>query len=145
MIRQSLIGATAVLSVACGSIEEPTEFYESRAALVADGAIDHGWVPPWLPNSARAIHESHNLDTNEVWMRFRLDPDDMVLVEECVPSFVADVLRASGPRLTRPQWWVGWEPYDWEGYDCKWRFGEKARAASLVVAQSEGVALYWEE
>ena len=145
MIRQSVIGAAVVLSVACGSIEEPTNFYESRDALVADGAVDHGWVPPWLPDSAQGIHESHNLDTNEVWMRFRLDADDMGFVKVCAPSFVADVRTAHGPRLARPDWWVSWEPYDWEGYDCKWRFGEATRTASLVVAQSEGVALYWEE
>ena len=145
MIRQSVIGAAVVLSVACGSIEEPTEFYESRDALLADGVVDHGWVPPWLPNSVRAIHESHNLDTNEVWMRFRLDADDMELVAVCAPSFVVDVRNAHGPRSAQREWWVSWEPYDWEGYDCRWSSGEATRTASLVVAQSEGVALYWEE
>ena len=144
MIRQSVIGAAVLLSVACGS-EEHTKFYESRDALLADGAVDRAWVPPWLPDSVRDIHESHNLDTNEVWMRFRFNADDMESIAVCAPSFFADVRNAHGPRLARPEWWVSWQPYDWEGYDCKWRFGEATRTASVVVAQSEGVALYWEE
>jgi hypothetical protein len=50
--------------------DRKVSFYPTQAAALADGAIDRGWVPGTLPISASGIHEEHDLDTNEVWMRF---------------------------------------------------------------------------
>lgn len=49
--------------------ERPSSSFDSRDELAA--LIATGWVPDWIPSSAFDIEESHDIDTNEVWMRFR--------------------------------------------------------------------------
>lgn len=38
--------------------------------------FEAGWVPRWLPVSATQIKESHDIDTNESWLTFRISPSD---------------------------------------------------------------------
>src|SRR5881296_224281 len=52
-----------------------SSFYPTQTNAVAAGAVDRGWVPRTLPTEATDIHEEHDLDTNEVWMRFTVDRD----------------------------------------------------------------------
>jgi hypothetical protein len=54
-----------VLCVACDSLERESA-YATHADAVADDAILRGWIPPFVPESAREIREIHDLDTNEV-------------------------------------------------------------------------------
>lgn len=44
--------------------------YPDWAAAERDGALLRGWLPTWMPTSARDIEEIHDLDTNEQAMRF---------------------------------------------------------------------------
>lgn len=37
--------------------------------------IEHGWLPPILPKSARDVRELHVLDTNRMWFCFTLPTD----------------------------------------------------------------------
>jgi hypothetical protein len=37
----------------------------------AQPAIQAGWLPKWLPKSAYEINESHDIDSNISWTRFR--------------------------------------------------------------------------
>ncbi len=37
------------------------------------GAFERGWLPEYLPKSAKNIHEAHNLDTNQGWGEFEFD------------------------------------------------------------------------
>jgi hypothetical protein len=48
-------------------------YYDSAAQALAGDAVARGWIPPWLPRSAKAIRESHNLDTNQAWLEFTVD------------------------------------------------------------------------
>ena len=50
--------------------------YATLADAVADGAVTRGWVPEWVPASARELQESHDLDTNESWLTFTFDAAD---------------------------------------------------------------------
>ncbi|MDA8018470.1 MAG: hypothetical protein MPN21_13595 [Thermoanaerobaculia bacterium] len=41
--------------------------------LEESGLIERGWVPEDFPRSATEIREAHDLDTNQVWIRFEVD------------------------------------------------------------------------
>lgn len=61
----------AVLFVAgCGLDWKETSF-QSEEHLRGSAFADLGWIPKNLvPKGARDIREVHNIDTNEVWLRF---------------------------------------------------------------------------
>jgi len=50
--------------------------YATAAAARADGAIQRGWLPDSLPDSAFDIAESHDLDTNTGGGSFRFEARD---------------------------------------------------------------------
>lgn len=64
-----LLGVSIALSlVACGG--EIEESYATWAEAKRAGAIDRGWLPPFVPTSARDIHDTHNLGTGEQKLSF---------------------------------------------------------------------------
>ncbi len=88
---------------ACDSMEMPERAYDSKAEVVRDGAIQRGWVPQWLPETARDIREKHDLDTNISQLTFRFDalgPEQ--LAESCRPI---DREAVPMPRKTLVDWW----------------------------------------
>jgi hypothetical protein len=66
--RAALSLLLLALCVACDSLEfERT--YATHADAVADDAIVRGWIPPFVPASAREIREIHDLvPTHFAWM-----------------------------------------------------------------------------
>lgn len=50
--------------------------YKNVQAAKADGAIESGWVPSIIPNSAYDIVEKHNLDTNVFYGSFHYKKED---------------------------------------------------------------------
>lgn len=68
---------------ACDELQE--SYYDSRAAVVRDGAIQRGWIPDFLPESAANIREFHDLDSNETWLRFSAAPDQPFIARRCRP------------------------------------------------------------
>ena len=68
------ITATAVIWLL--SREVRVEAYPTLAAARAAGAIERGWIPTWLPGSARNLREAHDLDTNARWLHLEANPED---------------------------------------------------------------------
>lgn len=61
--------------------------YPSLAEARADGAIERGWLPAFLPASSRDIAEIHNLDTNERCARATADPRELSSLTHELTSF----------------------------------------------------------
>lgn len=68
--RFLLLCMMALLVIACS--EQATKFYPKYEDAANDGAVKRGWIPEIVPKTATEIHEHHNLDTNEVWIRFNV-------------------------------------------------------------------------
>jgi hypothetical protein len=90
----------ALVATTCG--DRPEVFYPHAAEAQADGAIDRGWVPGWMPKSARDLHEVHDLDTNKSMLMFAFDAND-------APNLSASCRQVSGddvrPVPFRKAWW----------------------------------------
>ncbi len=75
-----VFGSAIVLTVfayqGCRSWERPRAYYVDLQDARFHGAVERGWIPPVLPESARNIQEWHDLDSNEGQIRFQFDPAD---------------------------------------------------------------------
>jgi hypothetical protein len=50
--------------------------YDSKSVVKQEQAIEHGWVPGIIPDSAFEITETHNIDTNEIFGSFKYKQED---------------------------------------------------------------------
>ena len=63
--------------VACERLEIVTNTYQDYQAAIRDGAVKRVRIPTFLPESAAGIVEKHNIDTNEIWLSFSMDKEEM--------------------------------------------------------------------
>lgn len=105
--RLALIGFfMACLALAsCGPSYERTEHYPTREDAVRSGAFSRGWLPEWLPASSREIWETHDQDSNDLYVKFEFDKAELeafLKVAHAVP--VAEKDRPKLPTIGEP-WW----------------------------------------
>lgn len=82
--------------------------YDGMSAVRNDNAIVRGWIPEFLPETARTIRERHSLDTNEGWGTFAFQALD----RETFESHWRKIPSAPLPRdpnrfreATKVNWW----------------------------------------
>lgn len=94
-----------VLLVGCNT-DSYESFYSSLAAAEKDGAITRGWIPVFLPESSRNIHELHDLSPSTAWCAFEFLPaESSERFRRNLTSI--QVLPASISRVPTPGklWW----------------------------------------
>ncbi len=134
-IRRKQVGM-AVAAIASlwliGCSERPESQFATREA--AAELIKRGWIPEWLPDSTTDIYELHDLDTNEVWLRFAYAKTD-------VPPFKSlcySVKQPPNMKSSGKAWWL--KRADGEGqsalvtYDCSVEGGRLAVDHEALVA-----------
>ncbi len=95
------VGLLGVLLLACSEnfVSSYATVREAREA----GAIQRGWVPASLPETATVIREAHDVDTNETWGAFKFPASDVkVLHAALVP------IKPAGRHLRRPPTRIEW-------------------------------------
>ena len=86
-------------------MENPKIKYDDYQAVVADDAVGRGWVPPFLPKSATEITEQHSIDTNNGFISFKADAEDIERMKEgCDAMQYTEVKYLS----SYPIWWPDW-------------------------------------
>lgn len=93
---------TPLLLSGCTSTVMTTS-YVDYAAAEADGAVERGWIPSFLPSSATRIEETHDLDTNQQCLRAIIPQADVKttidsLTDEGFSPFTGEL--AEPPRLS---------------------------------------------
>lgn len=86
--------AALLLSLA-GCSEQMDETYATYADAQDAGAIERGWIPAFVPASARDITDSHNLDTNRQALQFTIPPSQVGPMVAGLPSVSAEDKRAA--------------------------------------------------
>jgi hypothetical protein len=64
-----------------GCNEQIHESYSTYSEARLAGAVERGWIPSFVPTSARNLKDSHDLDTSRQTLRFTIPPSaaaDMV-------------------------------------------------------------------
>ena len=144
-----MLALVASVMGAAGCGEHPSSTYATYADAVAAGSVARGWIPVWVPVEAVNIREIHDLDTNEVCIRFELPNAARVALLEPMhklPAEGIEVLPAS--CSLRPGWWfeglIQQQPAnDGALYaDVFEAAGASTDAALLVAADSRGPSIY---
>jgi hypothetical protein len=100
--------AFAIGVLVLAGCERVSQQYASRAEADATGAIEAGWVPEFTLASAQQIREIHDLDTNEVCVRFELPTikAQSELVASMRPLSDDEIEGLSETCRLRPSWWL---------------------------------------
>lgn len=150
----TLLVVALILSPACRVPDmDPESHYPTFAAAVADGAVARGWVPDTLPADATDIWEMHDIDSEEVWIRFTSGSEALgAMARACAE---VDALEVAWPRGTRQlSWWPHDLPQAVSSQASPWRFfrcpapdrypGQRYTLPTfLALAEGERRAWYW--
>lgn len=97
-----LLVASMMLS-GCSRLDVVQREYLDGASLRADGVIAKGWISESFPNGSRNIKLATNLDTNSVWMQFKVRQQE---VDEIARACSKAELRAEDvPAVGIGRWW----------------------------------------
>ena len=78
--------------------------YSDYKAAVKAYEVKRGWMPAYIPTSAKDIHARHNLDTNILWWSFYYDQKDSnFMVETCVSAKKDDLIFTR--KIQAFTWW----------------------------------------
>jgi hypothetical protein len=88
-------------------VSEGSQVSNQRVVAVADGAVSRGWIPENFPAEAVAIHEAHDLDSNDSWVRFELAPARALEFAATLRDpYRADPERVDFHQPCEKDWWV---------------------------------------
>ncbi len=91
----------AVILYASMRFEITESYYDTYEKIAAvPNIFDVGWIPRWLPKTAKQIKESHDIDTNETWITFEFSISDK-FYETCLSVKKSDVDLPSEQRVNR--------------------------------------------
>ena len=114
--------------------------YTNHAQAVADGAIERGWIPDWVPQQSMQLHEVHDVDTNQSALVFSL-PNNF----SWTPPEICR--RADGGEFTEPAFDRDWLPdtlEDYDFYSCPSEPRTGTLLISAVAVSRDGdQVLYW--
>jgi hypothetical protein len=135
----------------CERMETVEQTYPTYDAATKAGAVGRDkWIPDFLPQSATDIRERHNLDTNEIWLTFQFNSQNVAaMVKKSCHQVAED--RVSFPATTRSRK-ISWWPKDlvddsnaarkpepgYTYYQCDTREG-----GVLAVAREKNRGFYW--
>jgi hypothetical protein len=129
-----------LITAACERVE--SVYPDARAAISA-GEIERGWIPAFLPPSAKDIHVKYDLDTNEVWLRFSMDPSEVGSIEnscrriETVEAVLPERAGFWWPeRLTEEQGSALHQSGGYTHYRCE-------NGGSIAIKRAGREVLYW--
>ena len=105
-MRSVLLSLSTLLTVmvaACSDFKDSS--YASMADARRAGAVDRGWLPDLLPDSAINIRERHNLDTNQTWCAFELTPAAVATLRSRLSPMKSADLMNTTVRAPGARWW----------------------------------------
>lgn len=102
--NQWALVAALLFNTSCKRMDVDENIYRDAPAAIAAGAVERGWLPFFLPTSATAIYESHNVDTNDVWVHFQVKVNDVKAYVEHCRRIDRDTAVARVGKNS-PAWW----------------------------------------
>lgn len=102
LMRRLTALAIALFLSGCGDLAD--ERYGTWHEAERAGAVERGWVPPFVPTTARNLRSVHNLDLNSQRLTFRLLPGAVQpMIDDVVP-----LSRVNGDMLQKAITQAGW-------------------------------------
>jgi hypothetical protein len=92
-------------TLAASHSDRRESFYPSLADAKRDGAIDPGWIPDFLPEGSRSIHELRDISPSTQWCAFEFSDGDALALHKRLKSdgpSIPSLRHVADPRKT---WW----------------------------------------
>ncbi len=127
-----------------GCLNETIDNYFATFVEAKD-AMNRGWIPEWLPNTATKIFETHNIDTNSRMLRFSFPTHSPL----ALPPLCKQITSATLPP---PPFNRSWWPTDittnsktnsYTFFQCQDRHGTPPEIANIAIAPQTGTAFVW--
>ncbi len=122
-----------------------TTYLNFEGAVNAKAIGDRKWIPGFLPPSATSIREVHNIDTNEVWLFFRLDSADIpTIINSCKKILGRDVLF---PRKSPGNWWpyaLTQHPEDSRKAEIIYEYYGCTQGGVIAINRKKSEAHFWQ-
>lgn len=80
-------------------------FYSSLADAKRDGALDRGWIPDFLPDSSRSIHELHDISPSTTWCAFEFLPTDSAVLRKNLKADAGSLSLVRRVAEPGKSWW----------------------------------------
>jgi hypothetical protein len=103
-----LVRCMAIVTI-LAQLSSCNEYQESRFEtyndLAQSGYFQHGWIPIAIPTDSRDISETHDLDNNRVFGKFRYEREigiDSLTESIDIESIITTIGSINRPR--RPNW-----------------------------------------
>ena len=104
MQSRRLLLAAAVGALLAGC-ERSQNSYPSWPDAERAGAVQRGWLPPWVPRSATQIDEAHDRDSNLQRLRFKLPPAELAGLSGSLQRLrVRDLCKSLGLAKLPGEW-----------------------------------------
>lgn len=147
----NIILKSAILVVClAGCSERLSEYYSTYEVAEKRGAIQSGWIPASVPRTATAIYEQHDLDSNEVWLRFNLPADERDKLVAGLRNLTNDeILKIKLRYPNKVNWWfeglsqqspANDNALNADIYKIK---EEKGKTAYLAIERNSSKVYYW--
>ena len=111
-IKNTLLFIVSITLILIGIVlyleytEQPSTHWNNTSEMNIPDIFQYGWIPSWFPINATNIHEQHDIDTNQVWIKFEiLDSNNTTLLQSfklLEPDKIA-IINIKAPFLSN--WW----------------------------------------
>ncbi len=153
-MNKKIFGFIFLLFFIIGCSETQERFYPNMAAAKKDG-VGGGWIPDIIPESSTDIYERHDLDTNKVWLKFKIDKKDInELISQIEEVKPAEIEGVEFPRIG-VKWWpksLNKDSFTQHSlkiykYDRKIEYSDKrvkTVPSFFVIDWNSNIAYYWQ-
>lgn len=139
MPRSLLLLVSLTFLNGCEFLDLQSSSHETLSEAVQSQA--QSWIPSILPASARNIKETHNLDTNEQWLRFTfLDSDASQLLKSCP---VVEVAVEQLPRRPLLSWWPSELQRSTKRIPSNFSIHQCSDGGRIAIPRGQSMAFYW--
>lgn len=124
------------VAVLAGCNDRKEERFSTWSEAKHARAVERGWIPPFVPTSARDIHDVHDVDTNEQKLTFILTP---AAIDTMVTS-ITPRTQLTGSAAERAVAAAGWDAGKTSAMEVFLMCTRKYSGALSVARKSGSVA-----
>ena len=105
MKRKAVFAGIFVIAILATRCERCERNFATGKQALASEAARRGWIPNWLPARAREVQIEFDLDTNERWLSFKIEPSASLSVVENLERLSEEAIRELRIRKPHANWW----------------------------------------
>lgn len=125
----------------CEWLDTKEATYRDYEAAARAGEVAKGWIPTYVPGSAANIRIKYSIDSNQIWLSFRIGPHDIsAMLKTCSSVYQSEVAY---PRTGPRGWWPITLVSDAQQVDGSYEYYKSDCNGVTVVDKDRAEVFYW--